>query len=56
MALAYFRMLIHELLNKYSDIVPEEVPLIVLGSKSDMCMSKNSKDTTKQGTLQGERI
>ena len=30
MALAHFRMLIHELLNKDPDIVPEEAPLIVL--------------------------
>ena len=33
MALAHFRMLIHELLNKDPDIVPEEAPLIVLDSK-----------------------
>ena len=26
MALAHFRMLIHELLNKYPDIVPKEAP------------------------------
>ena len=45
MALAHFRMLIHELLNKYPDIVPEEDPLIVLDSKSAMCMAKNGKDT-----------
>ena len=36
MALAHFRMLIHELLNKGTDIVPEEDPLIVLDSKSAM--------------------
>ena len=30
MDLAHFKMLIHELLNKDPDIVPEEVPLIVL--------------------------
>ena len=45
MALAHFRMLIHEFLNKDPDIVPEEDPLIVLDSKSDMCMAKNGKDT-----------
>ena len=45
MDLSHFRMLINELLNKYPDIVPEEAPLIVLNSKSDMCMSKNGKDT-----------
>ena len=45
LALAHFRMLIHELLNKDPDIVPEEAPLIVLDSKSAMCMAKNGKDT-----------
>ena len=45
MALANFRMLIHELLNKDTDIVTEEDPLIVLDSKSSMCMAKNGKDT-----------
>ena len=45
MALAHFRMLIHELLNKDLDIVPEEGPLIVLDSKSAMCMANNGKDT-----------
>ena len=38
-------MLIHELLNKGTDIVPEEAPLIVLDIKSAMCMAKNIKDT-----------
>ena len=38
-------MLIHELLNKYPDIVPEEDPLIVLDGKSATCMAKNGKDT-----------
>ena len=45
MALAHFRMLIHELLNKDPFIVPEKSPLIVLDNKSDMCMAKNVKDT-----------
>ena len=45
MALAYFRMLINELLNKDPDIVPEEAPLIVLDSKSAMYMAKNGMDT-----------
>ena len=45
MALAYFRMLIHELLNKDTDIIPEKPPLIILDSKSAMCMAKNGKDT-----------
>ena len=45
MALAHFRMLIHELLNKDPDIVPEEGPLHILDSKYDACMAKNGKDT-----------
>ena len=44
MALANFRMLIHELLNKDRDIVPYEDPLIVLYSNSAMCMDNNGKD------------
>ena len=45
MALAYFRMLIHDLLNKDPNIVPEEAPLNILDSKYAMCMYKNGKDT-----------
>ena len=45
MALAHFRMLIHEFLSKDPDIVPEEAPLIVLDSKSAMFMAKNGNDT-----------
>ena len=45
MALAHFRMLIHELFNKDTENVIEEAPLVVLDGKSDMCMAKNSKDT-----------
>ena len=37
-------MLIHELLNKYPDIVPYEAPMVLLGGKSDMCMANNGKD------------
>ena len=45
MALAHFRMFVHELLNEDPDIVPKESPLIVLDSKSAMCMDKNVRDT-----------
>ena len=38
-------MLIHEILNKYPDIVSEEPPIIILYSKSSVCMSKNGKGT-----------
>ena len=41
MDLANFRMLIHELLNKDPDIVSYEVPIIILDSKSDVCMANN---------------
>ena len=44
MALSHFRMLIHELLNKDSDIFSEEAPLIVLDSNSDVCMTNSGKD------------
>ena len=44
MDLAHFRILIHKLLNKDPDIVPEEAPLIVLDSKYSMCMANNGKD------------
>ena len=44
MALSHFRMLINELFNKDTDIVLEEAPLILLDSKSSMCMANNVKD------------
>ena len=43
-ALSHSRMLVHDLLNEDSDMVPKEVPLIFLGSKSAMCIAKNGKD------------
>ena len=45
MALAHFRMLIHELFNKDPYIVPEEAPPIIVDSKSAVCMDKNGKDS-----------
>ena len=47
MALAHFRMLIHEFLNKDPAIVPEEAPLILLDSKTAMFMDKNGEDKKK---------
>ena len=44
MALSHFRMLIHELFNKDTDIVPDEAPLILLDSNSSVCMANNGKD------------
>ena len=52
MALAYFRMLIHELLNKDPDIVPEEPPLIVLDSKYSICMANNGKIDWCEGVIE----
>ena len=45
MDLAHFRMLVHELLNEDPDMVRKEDPLVVLDSKSAMCMAKNGRDT-----------
>ena len=43
MALAQFRMLNNELLNNDPDVVPEQAFLIILDSKSAICMAKNCK-------------
>ena len=43
MALEIFRVLIHEFLNKDTDIVPKEDPLIILYRKSGAFMDKNGK-------------
>ena len=45
MDLANLRMLVHELLNKYPDIVPQKVSLIILDSKSSVFIASNDKDT-----------
>ena len=44
MALAHFRMLIHEFLNKDTDMVLDEAPIILLDSKSYMCIANTGKD------------
>ena len=51
MASAYFRILNHELLTKYSDIVPEEAPLIILDSKYAVCMADNGKDNKHKNNI-----
>ena len=43
MPLAHLRMPINEFLNKDTDIVPEAAPLIILDSKSSVCMANNGK-------------
>ena len=45
MALTYFGMKSHEFLNKDTNIVTDEAPLIILESKSVMCMDKNGNDS-----------
>ena len=45
MALAHFRILNKELLNKVPDVDPEQAPLIILDRKSAVCFAKNGKDT-----------
>ena len=45
MALSKFIIINNELMKKYPDLVPEQSPLIILDSKSDVCMSKNGKET-----------
>ena len=51
MALSYFSILIHEILNKYPDIVPEQEPLIILDSNYAVYMSKNGKYTNHTSHL-----
>ena len=45
MYLPYLSMLIHELLNKYLYIVPEEDPIVILDSNSGICMASNGEAT-----------
>ena len=45
MYLEHFRMLIHEILNKDIDIVPEEATITILDSNSAVYMPNNCKDT-----------
>ena len=44
MDLAHFRMLIHELLDKYPDIVLEGASLVIFSSKSAVFMDKDGED------------
>ena len=44
MALAHFRMLIREFLDKDLDIFPEEALLIIFNGKSDVFMADNGKN------------
>ena len=44
MALAQFRILNNDFLNKGTYLVPEQAPFITIDRKSDVCMAKNDKD------------
>ena len=44
-------MLIHELLNKDTYIVPEEAPIIIFDIKSTVCVVNNGKDTKDTGHI-----
>ena len=44
MALAHSRMLVHEFLNEDPCMVSKEAHLIVLDSKSAVCMDNNGRD------------
>ena len=43
MALARLLIVIHEILNKYTDIFPEKYLLIIFDSNYAVCMAKNGK-------------
>ena len=45
MALAYFRIKNNELLNKDTDVVPEQAHIIILDIKYAIWMANNGKDT-----------
>ena len=45
MAPAHFRTINNYYLNKDPDVVPDKAPLIILDSKSSICMDKNGKET-----------
>ena len=45
MTLAHFIMLIHELFKKGTYVTSDEAPMIILDSKSVVCIYNNSKDT-----------
>ena len=44
-AISHFRMLNNEIINKYPDVILEQLPLIILDRKSAICMANNGKDT-----------
>ena len=45
MSISHFSMLTNEFLDKDQDVVPEQAHLVILDSKSDVCMVNDGKDT-----------
>ena len=45
MAISHSMMINNELLNKDIDLIPEKLPLIILDSRSYVCMANNCKYT-----------
>ena len=43
MYIGHFRILNNDFLDKYPDVVPEQSHLVMLDSKSAVCMDNNSK-------------
>ena len=43
--ISHFRIINNDFLVKYTDVVPEKEPIIILDIKSAACMVNNSKDT-----------
>ena len=56
MALAHFRMLIHESSNKDTYIVPDKYQLIILDRKYAVCMAKNGKDNNNKSHISRKKI
>ena len=44
-SLAHFRISNNDLIRKHIYVVPEHAPLIILDTKSAVCMTKNGKET-----------
>ena len=45
MNLSHFKMINNELLNKDPYVVSKKSPIIIMDSKSSVCMAKNGNDT-----------
>ena len=52
--LSHFRMTNNYFMNKDTYVVPGKAPLIILYSKSAVCMAETGKDTNKKDTFPEE--